>query len=63
MARKPKVGRPTTGRDDITVKVDRDVARKLKFIASEQRRTIAEIVSEQIKPYAEKMYAQLVKEL
>lgn len=59
---KPR-GRPRSDRDDITVKVGRDVAEKAKLVALRRRITLAEYLTELLRGPVERAYKQEVRNL
>ncbi len=61
MAR-PK-GRPSTGRDEVTVKLDRIVAGKAKAVATHRGITVGELLTEITKAPVDRAYAQMLREL
>lgn len=60
---KAKMGRPPSGRDEATVRIDRDLARKLRFLASENRMAVGHYLSNQVRAQIERAYEQAVKDL
>jgi hypothetical protein len=61
MARK-KMGRPPTStRDDVTVKIDRDVKATAEYVAARRRVSLAEYLSEAIRVVANKDFERIVK--
>jgi hypothetical protein len=45
------------------IKVDADLAQKLRVISSVLNQDISDIVSKQLRPYVEKLYLQVVQQL
>lgn len=59
MARK-KAGRPVTSdRDDVVIKIDRIVAANLRYVADHQKQSLAEYVSELLRPISEKEVSRI----
>lgn len=50
-------------RNDTTVKVDADVIRKLRYVASHREITLAKLLSDILKPIADKEFEQFKKQL
>jgi hypothetical protein len=61
MAR-PK-GRPRSGRDDATTKLDRKLLGKAHLIAKDRGISVVELLSEMLRGPIEKAYAQLVRKV
>jgi hypothetical protein len=59
---KRRVGRPRSGRDDISVKFDRRVAARARFVAENRGLTLAEYLSEIVRPIVERDFEQTLKE-
>jgi hypothetical protein len=59
---KRRVGRPRSNRDDITVKVDRKVAARARFVAESRGLTLAEYFSEILRPVVERDFERTLKE-
>lgn len=60
---KPKKGRPTTGRHDVTVKVDAAVISKAKMVASARNIPLAEFVSELLRGPVDREFAKEMKKV
>jgi hypothetical protein len=61
MARK-KMGRPVTSdRDDVTVKLDRHVAKKLRYVAEDRDIPLAELLTELLRPIADREFEKATK--
>jgi hypothetical protein len=58
-----KAGRPSKGRDDVTVKIDRALAGKLKHLAIHRGLSVAEVLSELVRVPVDRAYAQMLREL
>jgi hypothetical protein len=59
-----RMGRPKTSlRDDVTVKIDRRLATRAKFVASLRGIPLAELVSDMLTTPVDKAFAQAGKEL
>jgi hypothetical protein len=58
-----KMGRPRKGRDDISVKLDRKVASRIRMIANDRGVPFAEVLTEFVRPIADKEYFAAVKKL
>lgn len=56
-------GRPKTDRDDVTIRVSRSVAGKLKLLAGSEGKTVGEVVDELLGPPLDKAYVQLMRKL
>ena len=57
-----KIGRPiTSNRDDVPVRIDREVKAKAEYVASKRRITIAEYITEIVKPAVAKDFDQAVR--
>lgn len=62
MARK-KVGRPKTSeRDDVTVKIDRHVAKKLRYLADDKGIPLAQLLTEFVRPIADREFDKATKQ-
>ena len=63
MARTKRTGRPVTSeRDDVVVKIDTQVAAKARYVASTRKITLAEYLSELIRPLVDRDFDRAVKE-
>jgi hypothetical protein len=60
---KAKMGRPSTGRDDVTIRMDRELARKIRILASENHVPVAQYLTDQFRAQVERAYAQTLKGL
>lgn len=60
MAR-PK-GRPKTGRDLVTVKIDRVLASRIRMVAKAKALTVADVISEAMRAQIDKEVAKLLRE-
>ena len=58
-----KTGRPKGDRDDVTVKVARQIASKAKMIASDRGVSVAEVLSEILEVPINRSYAQMLRNL
>jgi hypothetical protein len=58
-----KTGRPKGNRDDVTVKVARQIAAKAKLIASDRGVSVAEVLSEILESPINRAYAQMIRKL
>ena len=58
-----KLGRPKSGRDDVSVKLDRAIVGKAKLIATHEGTSVAELLSEILRPHVDKRYAQMLRSL
>lgn len=56
-------GRPESGRDDVTVKLDRAVVAKAKLIAAHRGTTVAELLTEAVKGPIDRLYLAMLREL
>ena len=62
MARK-KIGRPaTSNRDDVAVKIDRHVVSQCRYVADQRGITLAEYLSEMIRPIAEEDFEKAYRD-
>ena len=52
-----------TERDDVAVKVDRAIVSKAKLIASDSGITVAELLSDLLKPAIDKAYREMLRRL
>lgn len=59
--RKPAGDKPK--RDDVAIKMDRIVAEKAKFIAKRRGVTLAEFVTESMRPIVDREFPKAMKEL
>lgn len=59
MAKQP--GRPKSNRDDVTIRVSRPVARKLKAIADDRGVIVAELVDELFTKALDRAYVQMLR--
>jgi predicted DNA-binding ribbon-helix-helix protein len=57
------MGRPKGDRDDQTVKLDRGIVEKAKFVAMRRKTTMAQLMSEILRAPIEKLYRAEVKNL
>ena len=55
---RPGRGRPKTARDDISVKMDRGVAAKAMYLARLKGMTLAEYLTEKVRPDVEREFAK-----
>jgi hypothetical protein len=62
MARK-KIGRPVSGRNDATAKIDATVLSRAKYIASYEGKTLAEWLSETLEPIVTRRMGQINVEI
>lgn len=58
-----KMGRPTTGRNDVTAKIDADVMKLVKAASSLSGKTVAQYLSEAVRPIAERDVKRLTSHL
>jgi hypothetical protein len=56
-------GRPRTDRDDVTIRVGRPLASKLRAIATDKGVTVGEIADELCAGAVDKAYAKMLREL
>jgi len=57
-------GRPKTSeRDDVTVRIDRGVARRLKAVADYRSTSVAELLTDIARGPADRMFAQMLREM
>lgn len=57
-----KRGRPATSdRDDVTVKVDRHVAAKLRYVAEQKGVALAELLTDILRPIADREFEKATK--
>jgi predicted HicB family RNase H-like nuclease len=54
MAEKRGRGRPETGRNDVTVRVDAEVIRSAKIVASYESKSLAEYLSDVLRPIVDR---------
>ena len=57
-----KMGRPSKGRDDTSIKIDRIVARKAKDLATHRGVSVAELVTELVRAPIEKAWMAMIRE-
>ena len=60
---KKKMGRPPTGRNDATAKLDADVLRQAKHVAAYRGMTLAEFLTKVVRPAVEKEMQQIAAEM
>jgi hypothetical protein len=61
--RRPGAGRPAKSeRDDVAVKLDRAIVAKCRYVAEVRGITLAEYLTEALKPVAERDFAKVTKE-
>lgn len=58
---RPGAGRPRSGRDDVTVKLDRGVAARARYVAELRGLTLAEYLSEAARPVVDRDFAEAAK--
>jgi hypothetical protein len=58
-----KMGRPKSGRDDVSVKIDRLIAFQAKQVAGRRKTTVAELLSEMLRSPVGKAYLDVLKEM
>lgn len=58
-----KMGRPTTGRNDVTAKIDAEVMKLVKAASSLSGKTVAQYLTDIVKPIAEKDVKRLTSHL
>jgi hypothetical protein len=58
-----KLGRPESGRDDVSAKIDRAVVGKAKMIATHEGISAAELLTEILRGPIDKRYAQMLRTL
>jgi hypothetical protein len=58
-----KAGRPKSGRNDVSVKVDRALVGKARLIATHRGISVAELLSEMLQTPLDKAYAQMLRDL
>lgn len=58
-----KMGRPTTGRDDASARIDKGLLFQAKQVAGNRGVSVAEYLSELLKGPVERDYAELLKKL
>ena len=58
-----KMGRPKSGRDDVSVKIDRNVAFQAKQLAGHRNLTVAELLTDLLRGPVGKGYVDMLKEL
>lgn len=63
MPAKKKAGRPKTGTDNASAKVDVEVLSMAKHIALYEKRSLAEYISETLRPIVEKRMQQIAAEM
>lgn len=57
-------GRPKTSeRDDVTVRLDRGLISKAKVLAADESLSLAEYLSDMLRPSIDRAYAKLVKKI
>lgn len=56
-------GRPKTDRDDVTIRVSRPLASKLKMLAGDKGVTVSEVADELCASAIDKAYATLMRKL
>jgi hypothetical protein len=56
-------GRPKGDRDDVTIRVSRALASKLKAIANDRGNTVAEVADELFATVLDRAYAQMLRRL
>lgn len=56
-------GRPRSGRDDVTAKIDRGVLMKAKIVASAKKMTLAEYLTETLQSHVERDWAKVVRKI
>lgn len=60
---KKKMGRPKSGRDDVSVKLDRGVAFQLKQVAGHRKTTAAELLTEIARGPVAKAYLDMLSKV
>ena len=58
-----KAGRPSKGRDDVTVKIERALASKVKHLAVHRGVSVAEVLSELSRVPIDRAYAAMLRDL
>jgi hypothetical protein len=58
-----KTGRPRSGRDDASVKIERGLLMKAKLLAAHKKLTVAELLSAMLRPSIEKSFFDMTKEI
>lgn len=51
-------GRPKTDRDDVTVKMDRTVVARARYVADIRGMTLAEFLTEGVRPFVDREFAK-----
>jgi hypothetical protein len=62
-AKRGKVGRPSSGRDEVPVKIDRVLAARLKMIAGYRGVSVGELLSDMARDPIDYAYGQMVRDL
>ena len=60
---KKKMGRPTTGRDDVTVRLDRSVAAKVKTLAAHQGKPVGEVLATLLANPLDRAVVAMIKDM
>lgn len=58
-----KIGRPTTGRNDVTAKIDAEVMKMVKAASSLSGKTVAQYLTDVVRPIAEKDVKRLTSHI
>jgi len=56
-------GRPKSGRDDVTAKIDRGLMMKAKIVASAKKITLAEYLSETLQAHVERDWTKVIRKI
>ena len=59
--KRPGAGRPKSDRDDMTVKMDRTIVARARFVADLRGQTLTEYLSEAVRPIVDRDFAQAAK--
>ena len=60
---KKKLGRPSTNRDDVTVKLDRALATKVKLLATHLDKPVGEVLANLLSSSLDRAYSTMLREL
>lgn len=59
--KRPNSGRPKSDRDDVTVKMDRQIVARARFVAELKGETLAEYLTEAVRPIVDRAFAKASK--
>ena len=59
--KRPGAGRPKSERDDVTVKLDRGVVARARYVAEIRGVTLAEYLSEAVRPIVDRDFGKAAK--